>query len=99
MAEVLWNDSELIACIKAYFKMLNYQKMKTPYSKIAVNLELQKELLGKRSKGSIEFRMRNISSVLQEHSLDYLIGYRPAENVGNNVKERIWQIIKKERLI
>lgn len=35
-----------------------------------------------RAKGSIEFRMQNISTVLTRMGLDRIEGYKPAKNVG-----------------
>jgi 5-methylcytosine-specific restriction enzyme A len=89
-----WSDDELKHCIKAYFKMIKYDKDKTPYSKSEINKQLRENLLPNRSRSSIEYRMQNISAVLFDHSLKYLNGYLPANNVGANVKERIWKIIK-----
>lgn len=93
MSTTPWTDTELKECIKAYFKMMHYEKNGTPYVKSEINKELRYDSLKNRTKASIEYRMQNISSVLQEHKLDYLNGYKPANNVGANVKERIWKIV------
>lgn len=87
-----WTDIELKKAIKAYFKMLNYEKKKTHYVKVEENRKLQAQLPG-RSKQSIEYRWQNISSVLNDYKKSYIKGYLPAKNVGANVKERIWKII------
>lgn len=87
-----WTDKELELAILSYFVMLEYEKNKTLYVKAEMNRKLQEKLPG-RERGSIEYRWQNISAVLYEKKLDFIAGYKPAGNVGNNVKERIWQII------
>ena len=94
----LWSDAELKKAIKAYFKMLKYEIDKTPYVKTEVNRSLQKELPVRNQK-SIEYRWQNISSVLNDHKLSFINGYKPARNVGANVKERIWKIINDLKLL
>jgi hypothetical protein len=99
MANIQWSDDELKECIKAYFKMLKYEEKGTPYSKVEINNHLRNYYLNKRTKSSVEYRMQNISSVLNERSHNYITGYKPASNVGSNVKERIWKIINDLKLI
>ncbi len=93
----LWTDTELRKSIKAYFKMLNYEKKGTKYVKAEENRRLQKDLPGRSSK-SIEYRWQNISAVLVFYKMPFLKGYLPAKNVGANVKERIWKIIQDLKL-
>jgi 5-methylcytosine-specific restriction protein A len=94
---VQWTDIELKKAINAYFKMLSYEKSKTPYVKSEINRYLQKEIPN-RNRSSIEYRWQNISSVLADHKKKFIPGYMPASNVGSNVKERIRKIIKELRL-
>lgn len=94
----LWSDDELSKAIIAYFKMLKYEKDKTPYVKAEMNRELQAELTG-RDRSSIEYRWQNISAVLADNNLQFIDGYKPAKNVGANVKERIWKIINDLHLV
>lgn len=88
-----WTDDELKIAIKAYFKMLQYQESNTPYVKAEENRALQAKLPN-RTASSIEYRWQNISAVLNENKRPYVTGYLPAQNVGANVKERIWKIIR-----
>lgn len=46
-----------------------------------------------RAKGSIEFRMQNISTVLVQMGWDRIEGYKPAKNVGTGVERRIRQAL------
>jgi hypothetical protein len=93
MKSAPWTDNELNECIKAYFKMLHYDKVGIRYVKSEINQELRNTVLKNRTKASIEYRMQNISSVLQEHEMNFIDGYKPANNVGANVRERIWKLI------
>lgn len=90
---VRWTDAELKLAIKAYLKMLKWQKDGTPFVKAEQNRTLQ-QLLPGRTIGSIEYRWQNISAVLAEKKRKYVIGYLPAQNVGAAVKEKIWHMVK-----
>src|SRR5688572_22776260 len=82
-----WSDQELEFTAQKYLWMLNQEKEGKPYVKSHVNRDVQ-EAIG-RSKGSVEFRMRNISAVLHDLGQPWVKGYFPAENVGDGVKARI----------
>jgi 5-methylcytosine-specific restriction enzyme A len=87
-----WTDSELKKAVKAYFKMLKYEQTSTPFTKVEISRELQKDL-NNRSRSSIDYRWQNISAVLQDKKVEYLSGYKPLNNVGSKVRVRIWKII------
>jgi 5-methylcytosine-specific restriction enzyme A len=93
-----WTDAELKLAIEAYFLMLKYEQQKTPYVKAEVNRQLQIKIPTRTHK-SIEYRWQNISSVLNDNKLPFIDGFKPAKNVGSNVKERIWQIINAQQLV
>jgi 5-methylcytosine-specific restriction enzyme A len=94
-----WSDEELAAAAEAYLQMLELQKRNQPYNKAEINeaLRASGRPLAKRSRPSIEYRMRNISTVLRDEGLQIVKGYTPAENVGSNVHDRISRILKKLR--
>lgn len=92
MAE--WSTSELRATVDAYLQMLVAQERQHPYSKSEVRRALISGPLKGRSEASIEYRMRNISAVLDQHGRSTLRGYIPAANVGEKVSETIWSIIR-----
>ncbi len=60
-----------------------------PYNKAAMNRELREGPLPNRSKGSIEFRMQNISAALYELKMPYIAGYLPAYKIGTAVKQKM----------
>lgn len=88
----LWTQEELRLAVKSYLQMLNYQNNKTPFVKTEINRELQAKI--NRSKGSIERRFQNISSVLNDQGLPFVKGYVPLGNVGPTNREKIWSLIQ-----
>lgn len=59
-----WTDDELTYAIDAYLDMLRAELNGESYSKAQVNRDLRAGPLANRTKGSIEFRMQNISAAL-----------------------------------
>ncbi|MDR6820237.1 hypothetical protein J2X76_005434 [Neorhizobium sp. 2083] len=92
-----WTDNELRSAVRAYFQMLDLELREEPY----VKAEFRRQLIGRellnRTDGSVEFRMQNISSVLQKLGEPWIKGYKPAEHVGPSVEESLLRIIQEER--
>lgn len=88
-----WNDAELAAAVEAYLKMLAWEKSGQPFNKALENRLLRQGAVAGRAKGSIEFRMQNISTVLVSMGWDRIEGYKPARNVGAGVEQRIRQAL------
>jgi 5-methylcytosine-specific restriction protein A len=88
-----WSDAELAAAVAAYLKMLAWEKNKQPFNKAHENRLLREGPVAGRAKGSIEFRMQNISTVLDRMGLERIEGYKPAKNVGSGVELRIRQAL------
>ncbi|MGY2175685.1 HNH endonuclease [Pseudomonas azotoformans] len=88
-----WNDAELAAAVEAYLKMLAWEKSGQPFNKALENRLLREGPVAGRAKGSIEFRMQNISTVLVRMGWDRIEGYKPAKNVGTGVEQRIRQAL------
>jgi 5-methylcytosine-specific restriction protein A len=84
-----WSDAELGATIKAYLGMLHKELNGARYNKAAVNRELRAGALVNRTKGSVEFRMQNISAALYELKMPFIAGYKPARNIGSEVKQKM----------
>ena len=91
-----WSDKELLAAIDAYLEMLRLEKTGRPFNKAEINRNLRTPGGGleRRSKGSVEYRMQNISAVLHAEGLDFVGGYKPAKNVGEAVWQRIWKSLR-----
>lgn len=94
-----WNEAELEASVDAYLKMLKWEAEGAKYVKSAINAELRDGPLNARTKGSVEFRMQNISAVMQELGISWIKGYKPAANVGEQVKANIKRVILKRKEI
>jgi 5-methylcytosine-specific restriction protein A len=88
-----WTDLELEASVLAYFQMLNKEQKGVAYNKSETNRQLREVILSSRSKGSVEFRMANISAVLEDLCHPIIKGYRSRDNVGAEVSARIKKAI------
>ncbi len=91
-----WSDEEIHESVKAYLWMLRQETEKRAYSKADVNLSLREGHLKNRSKGSVEYRMQNISAALEELCLRRIKGFVPAKNLGAGVRDRIWHFLIEE---
>jgi type I restriction-modification system DNA methylase subunit len=80
-----WSQQEVDASVEAYLQMLQEEVAGRKYNKAGVNRELREGVLKARSRGSIEMRMCNISTVVRDHGKRFIDGYKPRENVGANV--------------
>lgn len=89
-----WTDDELEAAVEAYLRMLRQEQDGKPYSKADLNQSLRDGALFNRTKASIEYRMQNISAVLDDIGHPRVHGYAPAQNVGEGVKARIRQLLE-----
>ncbi len=89
-----WTEEELGAAVGAYLKMLRIEIGGSRVVKKRVNEELRAGVLANRSQSAVEYRMRNISRVLDDLGLPWIDGYRPASNVGNEVRRKIEAQIK-----
>jgi hypothetical protein len=82
-----WSDEELAAAVSAYKEMASLEAAHKPYSKRDYYRKLAARF-GRTDK-SFEYRMQNISAVLDELGRNWIPGLKPAANVGANVKSRI----------
>ncbi len=73
-----WSENEIRLIVEDYFSMLQMQLKDIPYNKS----EHRRALVSKigSSEGSIEFKHRNISAILDLLGFEYLSGYLPAKN-------------------
>lgn len=88
-----WTDTELTSAIQSYLAMLRAELQGESYSKAEFNRQLRKGPLASRSKGSIEFRMQNISAALYDLKMPWIAGYLPAKNIGTAVKEKMVELL------
>jgi hypothetical protein len=95
----VWSETELRAAVAAYLSMLASQTIKAPYSKAEIRRQLRKGVLSTRSEASIEFRMRNISAVLDSQGREIVRGYVPAKNVGAETASQISKLLAEEATV
>lgn len=87
-----WSTEELAASVEAYQQMAEKHEAGISYSKTKV----YEELSGRfgRTKKAFEYRMQNISAVLNELDLPWIPGLKPAVNVGTDIKAILMQLIQ-----
>jgi 5-methylcytosine-specific restriction protein A len=88
-----WSVPEIEAAVDAYLKMLALELSGQKFVKTKENLALRETALPTRTKGSVEFRMQNISTVLMKMDREFIKGYKPARNVGSNVEQSIRAVL------
>lgn len=80
-----WSDVENDAVVAAYFAMLSDELSGRPYNKAAQNRALQQQI--GRSRGSIEFKLCNVSAACLGLGLPIIKGYLPRFNVQMSLAE------------
>ncbi|MGF0240571.1 HNH endonuclease [Rhodococcus sp. IEGM1300] len=91
-----WSDVEIQAAVDAYLRMWSQEQKGQVFNKAHENRMLREGALAGRTKGSVEFRMQNISTVLVELGRAPIKGYKPAKNVGANVARSIREALTAE---
>lgn len=79
-----WSRSENEIVVDAYFRLLEAEKSGHPLAKTEVRREV--EALTGRSRGSVEYKMQNVSAVLQVLHRDWVQGYKPAANYQSELE-------------
>jgi hypothetical protein len=79
--------------VESYLSMLADEQAERPYSKTAVKNALLTGALSHRSSGSVDFRMQNISAVLDSMGRQWIDGFKPLSNVGPVNEARIKNLI------
>lgn len=82
-----WSDEELDALIDCYLRMLKLEIAGENYNKRQNNLKLQEFV--KRSHAAIEFKLCNLSAVLDGMGRPYIFGYKPRPHFQAALKDRL----------
>lgn len=90
-----WSTDELRACVLAYWKLITAEARGERTNKTELRNEVLAKGLSARSKSAYEFRMQNISAVLEELGLRRASGYPPMKNVGG-VKATLIELINEQ---
>lgn len=86
-----WSDEELRASVEAYVTMKHLHFTGQKFTKSDFFKQFSASY--SRSDASFSRRMGNISFIYQEMKRDWLPGFKPAENVGKNMRPRIEALI------
>jgi hypothetical protein len=90
-----WDQQELELIVADYLDMLASELEGKKYRKADHRRNLLPKLNG-RTEGSIEFKHQNISAVLRGEGLQWIKGYRPAENFQQALKSVVLDMVGKK---
>ena len=88
-----WRDWEIELLVSAYFDLLAAESRGERPVKADINRRLQ-ELLPSRTRGSIEYKLQNVSAVLHEQRVPFIDGYKPALNYQEALRRAVLQRIE-----
>ena len=83
----IWSDSEIDAIVRDYFDMLELEQTGRAFSKTE-HWRVLMEITG-RTRGSIHFKLMNISAVMDALGLPYIDGYKPLGNYQRALFEAV----------
>lgn len=82
-----WTDEENSILVRAYLDMLRRELQGEAFVKADVNRQLQKDL--GRARGSVEFKLANVSAALRDLSFPFINGYKPYPNIQASLRDRV----------
>ena len=89
-----WPGAEIQPTVVAYFTMLRAELAGQPYVKAAFNREVQ--AVTGRSRGAVEYKFANISAVLRDIGLPYLLGYQPRANYQSALRSEVERYLARD---
>lgn len=89
-----WSDEENSVLVNAYFDMLRHELRDERFVKAEVNRRLQAAL--GRGRGSIEFKLANVSAVLRDMSFPFVNGYKPYPNIQASLRDKVREEILRQ---
>lgn len=87
MTSADWTDTENDTIVASYFAMLSDELSGRSYNKAANNRQLQAQT--GRSRGSIEFKLCNVSGAFRGFGLPIVKGYQPRFNFQSSLTEAV----------
>lgn len=87
-----WSVHEINEIIKDYMDMLRKEAQGIPYSKTK-HREALADRLDHRSYPSIEYKHRNISSVLEQLGRPYIRGYKPLPHIQQALADKVYAFL------
>jgi Domain of unknown function (DUF3883) len=89
-----WSEDENSALVESYFRMLALERAGIPYDKTENRRQLMEVV--HRSKGSIEYKLRNVSTVLDALGLQWIDGYKPASHRQDALVPAVERVLERE---
>ena len=92
-----WSDQEIEIIVRDYLDMLRIEEDGGAFNTAERNRALQARI--GRSRGSIEYKHRNISAVMERLGLRFIQGYYPAQNFQRRLYEIIGEQLIESNLV
>ena len=89
-----WTEDEIRAAVAAYAELMRAERRGEAADKSAMRQRVLSGALSQRTAGAYEYRMQNISAVLDERGYAWIAGYKPMRNVGPEATDLIWRAIQ-----
>jgi len=91
-----WSASENEIIVRNYLDLLAVEQRGERTNKAANNRNLQGLLPG-RSRGSIEYKLQNISAVLDSLERPWIAGYKPALNIQQSLIDAVTKVLSADQ--
>lgn len=88
-----WSEDEVSAVVESYFRMLALERAGTPYNKSENRRRLMEAV--RRSEGSIERKLQNVSAVLDVLGAQWINGYKPLAHYQDALVEAVARAVVK----
>lgn len=82
-----WTGEENAVLVRAYLEMLELELSEERYSKAEFNRRAQAQI--QRSRGAVEYKLRNVSQALLEISHPWIEGYKPARKLQDDLRSEV----------
>jgi hypothetical protein len=92
-----WADAEIQPAVTSYFTMLRAELAGQPYVKADFNREVRAAT--RRSRGAVEYKFANISAVLRDIGLPFVLGYQPRGNYQSALRAEVERLLARDREI
>lgn len=93
-----WTESEVASTVATYFRMLRMQEMGQSFVKAELIRQLKQQIPA-RSKGAIEYKFQNISSVLNGFGVQAISGYKPLPNIQNVLIDAVADALSNDEVL
>ena len=89
-----WADAEIQPAVTSYFAMLRTELAGQRYVKADFNREVRATT--GRSRGAVEYKFANISAVLRDIGLPYVLGYQPRGNYQSALRAAVERFLARD---